>query len=83
MSYFLNAVAEFKGRLVLFVTLSSNYTVYIYSYYCIGCPQIVRSDYGNENCYIATCQIAFHDNDPRAFRYGKSTTNTVSISIST
>ena len=49
----------------------------------VGCPQILRADYGTENCHLATAQIAFRTNGcddlagDKSFRYGKSTSNTV------
>ena len=48
-----------------------------------GCPRIVRSDYGTENCYLAASQVALRSEHidtfagEKSFRYGKSTTNTV------
>ena len=52
-----------------------------------GCPQIVRSDRGTENCVLAACHMALRHshNDTfagdRAYRYGKSTSNTVGIFV--
>lgn len=52
-------------------------------FYCAGCPRIVRSDYGTENCLLASAQMALrHDHHDifagsSSYRYGKSTTNTV------
>ena len=50
-----------------------------------GCPRIVRSDYGTENCFLAATQIALRMNHTdsfsgiKSYRYGKSTTSTVRL----
>ena len=50
----------------------------------VGCPYVLRSDYGTENCRLAAIQIAFrynHDDSmarERSFLYGPSTSNIVS-----
>ena len=47
-------------------------------------PRLVCSDYGTENCYLAASQIALRSRHTdtfageKSYRYGKSTTNTVS-----
>ena len=47
----------------------------------------MRSDYGTENCYLAASQIALRSSHTdtfageKSFRYGKSTTNTVRLSM--
>ena len=57
------------------------------SFVGLGCPRVLRSDYGTENSRVATAQIAFRSNGDddlagdRSFRYGKSTTNTVCVVI--
>ena len=47
----------------------------------IGCPRVVRADYGTENCTVAQLQIAFqmfHDLSAcKGFLYGPSTANVV------
>ena len=49
----------------------------------LGCPSIIRSDYGTENSVLAACHMALrhnHDDEisgARSFRFGSSTTNTV------
>ena len=49
----------------------------------LGCPKVIRSDYGTENCIVAKLQIAFrmHHNDSlseeHSYIYGPSTGNTV------
>lgn len=49
----------------------------------IGCPTVLRSDYGTENCHIASTQMALRHSHldqwagMQSFKYGKSTTNTV------
>lgn len=48
-----------------------------------GCPTLLRSDKGTENSILAACHMAMghHQDDLRgdkSFRYGASTTNTVS-----
>lgn len=54
---------------------------------CIGCPRVLRSDLGTENCGIAKIHIAFRMNHTdslsgdKSFIYGPSTANTVSISL--
>lgn len=55
----------------------------------IGCPCVVRADRGTENCHIAAAQMALrhHHRDSlqgkNSFRYGKSTTNSVSTAQDT
>ena len=50
-----------------------------------GCPAIVRSDYGTENCYLASIQVGFrlaHDDTlrgERSFIYGPSKHNVVCL----
>lgn len=50
----------------------------------VGVPTIVRSDCGTENSCLATCHMLLrhnHDDEfkcEKSFRYGSSTTNTVS-----
>ena len=52
-----------------------------------GCPRLIRSDYGTENCILAASQMALRHGHPdpfsgvRSFQYGKSTGNTVSYSV--
>ena len=54
-------------------------------YETIGCPRILRCDYGTENVRLATTQIAFrldHDDamsGKKSFVYGPSTGNIVSF----
>lgn len=49
----------------------------------IACPSILRSDYGTENCSLATIHIAFRYNHDdamareKSFMYGPSTSNIV------
>ena len=51
--------------------------------FTLGCPKVIRSDYGTENCIVAKLQIAFrmHHNDSlsaeHSYIYGPSTANTV------
>lgn len=51
----------------------------------LGCPTILRSDYGTENVHLAAIQIAFrmHGDDSfagqKSFMYGPSTSNIVSF----
>ena len=46
------------------------------SFFWIGCPRVLRSDHGTENCHLATAQITFRfygtDALPAngSFRYG-------------
>lgn len=44
---------------------------------------MIRSDCGTENCSLATSHMMRHNNDEfsgeKSYRYGSSTTNTVSI----
>lgn len=52
-------------------------------WYKVGCPTVVRSDYGTENTRIATCQLAFRLNHSdslakKSFMYGPSKSNIVS-----
>ena len=53
----------------------------------IGCPLILRSDYGTENCSLAAVHIAFryyHDDSlagQKSFMYGPSKANVVSHAI--
>lgn len=53
----------------------------------LGCPSIVRSDYGTENFVLAACHMALHHNHEdefsgeRSFWFGLSTTNTVESRI--
>lgn len=74
--YYLESVEKAKGintcwQLVLF-------------YFCgyLGCPKVVRADYGTENASVAKIHLAFrmnHTSDPaKNFFYGPSTANTVS-----
>lgn len=55
----------------------------IFINFLLGCPSIIRSDYGTENSILATCHMALrhnHDDElsgERSFRFGSSTTNTV------
>ena len=50
-----------------------------------GCPQILRSDRGTENCFLAACHMALRHGHSdmfageQAYRYGKSTSNTVEL----
>ena len=52
-------------------------------FFPIGCPSIIRSDYGTENSILAACHMALrHNHDDEysgdlSFRFGSSTTNTV------
>ena len=52
-------------------------------FFPIGCPSIIRSDYGTENSILAACHMALchNHNDKysgdRSFQFGSSTTNTV------
>jgi hypothetical protein len=43
----------------------------------IGCPLLVRSDHGTENCSLAALHIALNNND-KCFIYGPSKHNIVS-----
>ena len=51
----------------------------------LGVPVLIRSDCGTENCKLASCHMMLrhhHDDEFRgekSYRYGSSTTNTVSI----
>ena len=53
----------------------------------LGCPSIVRSDYGTENSILAACHMALRHNHEdefsgeQSFRFGSSTTNTVELII--
>lgn len=61
-----------------------------FSFFCLaiayipGVPAIIRSDCGTENSSLSACQMLLrHDDDDefkgeKSFRYGSSTTNTVS-----
>lgn len=50
-----------------------------------GVPSIIRSDCGTENSSLSACQMLLrHEHDDefkghKSFRYGSSTTNTVSV----
>lgn len=50
----------------------------------LGCPTILRSDCGTENSVLAACHMALrhiHQDEfhaEKSFRFGSSTTNTVS-----
>ena len=49
----------------------------------LGCPTVIRCDYGTKNCLLATTQMALHHGHGdtwaglKSFKYGKSTSNTV------
>ena len=53
----------------------------------LGVPTLIRSDCGTENCSLASCHMMLrhHHGDEfcreKSYRYGSSTTNTVSIII--
>lgn len=55
----------------------------------IGCPKVVRADYGTENCSVAKIHIAFrmdHDDSmagSKSFMYGPSTANIVRLGVVT
>ena len=59
-----------------------NFNVYVY--HKLGCPKVLRCDYGTENATIAQIQIAFrmnHDDSfagVKSFIYGPSSANIVS-----
>ena len=46
-------------------------------YNIVGCPAIIRCDYGTENASVATCQLAFRGGDSASFVYGPSKYNIV------
>ena len=52
-----------------------------------GCPSVVRSDHGTENTILAATHMSLrhgHVDDfkgERSYRFGSSTTNTVSLII--
>lgn len=81
-----HVVAKFYAEYVKEIggnNYDSTWIIYNYSLIFIGCPQMVRSDRGTENCILATCQMAlrhYHGDTfsgEKSFRYGKSTRNTV------
>ena len=51
----------------------------------VGCPRVVRGDFGTENSSVAKIHIAFRINQSdtleasRSFIYGPSTANTVRL----
>lgn len=51
--------------------------------FLLGCPTLMRADRGTENVLVAAVQMAFRDEHgdafagTKAFRYGRSTSNTV------
>ena len=77
--YYLEAVEEAGG--------SYHYCILWIGYCCkccIGCPKVVRGDYGTENASVAKIHLAFRMNNTsdvtKDFLYGPSTANTVSCS---
>ena len=56
-------------------------------FYGLGCPTVLRCDYGTENTSLATTQIAFqlHHTDAMAgeksFVYGPSESNIISYAL--
>ena len=81
VKYFLDTIASVKGNTTKVCLGRPKYTKLSLK----GCPSIVRCDKGTENCHIAVLQMCLHDHHDdafsgkRAFRYGKSTTNTVRV----
>lgn len=79
-TYYLTTVAECEGNV-------SSYLVWLYIMWStsssLGCPTMLRSDYGTENCMVATSHMAlrhWHQDQwhgVKSYKYGKSTTNTV------
>ena len=51
----------------------------------LGCPRIIRSDYGTENALLAATYMFLRHNytdefkGEKSYRFGSSTTNTVSL----
>lgn len=79
-NFYAQCVKKVGGKLNFLLIQVSNCS----SYNPTGCPYIVRCDRGTENCVLAASQMALrHDHGDRfsgekAFKYGKSTSNTVS-----
>ena len=51
---------------------------------CVGCPSIVRSDHGTENTLLAATHMSLRHGHvdfkgEKSYRFGSSTTNTVSL----
>ena len=63
------------------------FLVVIILMYCLGCPTILRSDYGTENTVLASYQMALRDHHDdcfsgeKSYRFGRSTTNTVNLMV--
>jgi hypothetical protein len=45
----------------------------------LGCPRVIRADYGTENSITAKIHIAFRMEQERCFFYGPSTANIVGL----
>ncbi len=71
--------------LLLVLLLISNISLVAFEHLHIGCPTILRCDYGTENISLATIQIAFRMNGDdsfggqKSFMFGLSTANIVSL----
>lgn len=78
-----------KGLEYRFFISKLYYESLCYLLQCIGCPTILRMDYGTENGLTGAAQAAFCMNDgdslagEKSAMYGTSPANIVSISIMT
>lgn len=94
VTYYMQAVAEYGGVCVCvcmnrFVCMDGTHlpccTYDLDVGIVIGCPTVLRCDYGTENCLLATTQMALRHGHGdtwaglKSFKYGKSTSNTVSF----
>ena len=59
-----------------------HYTSRIMMWYNVGCPRVIRADYGTENSVTAKIHIALRidqEDGQRCFFYGPSTANIVGL----
>ncbi len=83
--YYLDTVLDVGG--ILFQLLSIAFRQYMWLSLILGCPTMLRCDYGTENTSLATVQIAFRLRHrdrlaaQKSFIYGPSTGNIVRIAI--
>ena len=82
--FFLECVEKLAGKFKPIFKQQTN-NIHCSYYISIGCPRVVRSDYGTENVKLAAVQIAFrlHHCDlrsgERSFLYGPSPANVVTF----
>lgn len=85
--YYLECVEQCGGIQVVYSVVALSIWKHLLISYVLGCPTILRSDYGTENVNLATIQIAFRmdGNDSfkgqKSFMYGPSTSNIVSLAL--